>query len=362
MDCTKVADNGFFELDNILTKLGFIKSKWTNCVYFKKDIILLVYVDDIIIFGKTKGEIDNLIESLKENFDLKILGKTRKLLGIEFLEIDNKLFIHQKSYIEKICKRYDSYKCNFSSLPIAKGTILSKLDCPKTSEEANEIATFPYRSLLGSLAFISSRTRPDITYTVNLLSQFQSEPGIKHWDSLLKLLGYLRSTQDYMLDISKVENLNLRCFSDSDYAANRDDRVSIGGFIIFLDKVPISWRTSKQKSVSLSTMEAEYISMTEAAKELIWLKNVLEDNNLNLNLNDCKLYGDNQSAISFSRSPVENQRTKHISVRYHFLRNLVYDKTLKLGYISSRDNLADIFTKALTKEQLRKFCTEIFEM
>ncbi|GFW95986.1 retrovirus-related Pol polyprotein from transposon TNT 1-94 [Trichonephila clavipes] len=113
---------------------------------------------------------------------------------------------------------------------------------------------------------------------------------------------------------------------DSDFATNRDDRVSMGGFITFIDETPISSRTFKQKSVSLSTMEAEYVSLTEAAKEFIWLKNVIDNKSLNLELSENVMFCDNQAAISFSKSPVENYRTKHIDVRYHFLRNLIYDK------------------------------------
>ncbi|GFV34622.1 retrovirus-related Pol polyprotein from transposon TNT 1-94 [Trichonephila clavipes] len=134
--------------------------------------------------------------------------------------------------------------------------------------------------------------------------------------------------QEYKLELSKVKSLKLRCYSDSDFATNRDDRVSMGGFITFIDETPISSRTFKQKSVSLSTMEAEYVSLTEAAKEFIWLKNVIDNKSLNLELNENVMFCDNQAAISFSKLPVENYRTKHIDVRYHFLRNLIYDKLL----------------------------------
>ncbi|GFV50591.1 retrovirus-related Pol polyprotein from transposon TNT 1-94 [Trichonephila clavipes] len=137
--------------------------------------------------------------------------------------------------------------------------------------------------------------------------------------------------QEYKLELSKVKSLKLRCYSDSDFAINRDDRVSMGGFITFIDETPISSRTFKQKSVSLSTMEAEYVSLTEAAKEFIWLKNVIGNKSLNLELSENVMFCDNQAAISVSKSPVENYRTKHIDVRYHFLRNLIYDKGLKEG-------------------------------
>ncbi|GFX99632.1 retrovirus-related Pol polyprotein from transposon TNT 1-94 [Trichonephila clavipes] len=176
--------------------------------------------------------------------------------------------ISEESTLESA--KNEKYKYPVSSLPISKGQVLSKLDSPKTSEE---ILTVPYRNLIGSLSFIAICTRPDIMYAVNVLSQFQANPGIKHWNCLLRLLGYLKYTQEYKLELSKVKSLKLRCYSDSDFATNRDDRVSMGGFITFIDETPISWRTFQQKSVSLSTMEAEYVSLTEAAKEFIWLKN-----------------------------------------------------------------------------------------
>ncbi|PRD20785.1 UNVERIFIED_CONTAM: Retrovirus-related Pol polyprotein from transposon TNT 1-94 [Trichonephila clavipes] len=202
----------------------------------------------------------NLVESPKE---AKVLGYDIVMFGDTKKDLDN-----------------------VSSLPIPKGLVLSKLDCPSTPAEINEMAKYPYRNLIGSLSFIAARTRPDVMYAVNLLSQFQSNPGIKHWNSLLKLL-------------------------DSDYAANRDDQVSTDEYILLVDETPISWRTFKQKCISLSTMEAEFVTLTEAAEELIWLKDVLENASLKLELNDCLLLCDNQAAISFSNSPFENHKTKH---------------------------------------------------
>ncbi|GFV43657.1 retrovirus-related Pol polyprotein from transposon TNT 1-94 [Trichonephila clavipes] len=245
---------------------------------------LLLHVDDIVMFGETKKDLDNGITLLQGHFDLKILGKT--ILGIEFQETKEKLYINQSSYVEKLCKQYERFKFPVSSLPIPKGLMLSKLDCPSTPAEIDEMAKYPYRNLIGSLSFIAARTRPDIIYTVNILSQFQSNPGIKHRNSLLKLLSYLKYTYYYKLELSKISNLNLTCYSDLDYTDNRDDRVSIGGCILLVDETLISWRTFKQKCISFSTMEVEFVTLTEVAKELIWLKDGLENESLKLELND----------------------------------------------------------------------------
>ncbi|GFX34793.1 retrovirus-related Pol polyprotein from transposon TNT 1-94 [Trichonephila clavipes] len=343
--------------------IKILENRWVYTIkYDEKNKIVrykarLVARDDMIIFGKEMEKVNFVLQLLQKNFDLKIMGKTKKLLGIEFEEIGNSLFIHQRSYIRRLCEIFEKYKYPVSSLPISKGQLLSKLDSPKTSEE---ILTVPYRNLIGSLSFIAICTRPDIMYAVNVLSQFQANPGIKHWNCLLRLLGYLKYTQEYKLELSKVKSLKLRCYSDSDFATNRDDRVSMGGFITFIDESPISWRTFKQKSVSLSTMEAEYVSLTEAAKEFIWLKNVINNKSLNLELSENVMFCDNQAAISFSKSPVENYRTKHIDVRYHFLRNLIYDKVFQIKYIGTKNNLVDIFTKPMVKEKLLEFCRKLF--
>ncbi|GBN12901.1 Retrovirus-related Pol polyprotein from transposon TNT 1-94 [Araneus ventricosus] len=272
----------FQEMNTTLDRLKFRKLKWVNCVYFyQNNVVLLLYVDDIILIGKSNDYVNKVIELLKCHFDLRILGKTQKLLGVEFQELDGNLFMHQNDYINKICELYKEFNFPVSSLPIAKGTVLSKLQCPSTSVEITEMKNYPYRSLLGSLSYIASRTRPDISYAVNILSQFQENPGIIHWNILLKLLGYLSTTRGLQLNLSRVSDLNVECYSDADFAANCDDRVSIGGFIILLDEVPISWRTSKQKCISLSTMEAEYVSLTDASKELLWIQRILEEYKLN---------------------------------------------------------------------------------
>ncbi|GBM87146.1 Retrovirus-related Pol polyprotein from transposon TNT 1-94 [Araneus ventricosus] len=355
----------FQEMNTTLDRLKFRKLKWVNCVYFyQNNVVLLLYVDDIILIGKSNDYVNKVIELLKCHFDLRILGKTQKLLGVEFQELDGNLFMHQNDYINKICELYKEFNFPASSLPIAKGTVLSKLQCPSTSVEITEMTNYPYRSLLGSLSYIASRTRPDISYAVNILSQFQENPGIIHWNILLKLLGYLSTTRGLQLNLSRVSDLNVECYSDADFAANRDDRVSIGGFIILLDEVPISWRTSKQKCISLSTMEAEYVSLTDASKELLWIQRILEECKkvLDQSLFTFKyaVYCDNQAAINFSNSCIENMRTKHIDIKYHFLRDLIFKEYFELKYICTKKNVADIFTKAQTKFNLKPFLDKIF--
>ncbi|GFU86079.1 retrovirus-related Pol polyprotein from transposon TNT 1-94 [Trichonephila clavipes] len=166
------------------------------------------------------------------------------------------------------------------------------------SDENNKIVRYKTRYYVCSKCIIS----------------IPSKPGNKTLELLIEIIRLFKIHSRIQIRTSKVKSLKLRCHSDSDFATNRDVRVSMGGFITFIDETPISWRTFKQKSVSLSTMEAEYVSLTEAAKEFIWLKNVIDNKSLNLELSENVMFCDNQAAISFSKSPVENYRTKHIDL------------------------------------------------
>ncbi|GBN17458.1 Retrovirus-related Pol polyprotein from transposon TNT 1-94 [Araneus ventricosus] len=177
-------------------------------------------------------------------------------------------------YIDEIHRRFSEYLIPFFSLPISKGVVFTRSQCPQTNHEREEIAEFPYRNLLGCLSFLANPTRPDISYAVNILSQYQNNPGKEHWKGLLRLLGYVKSTSFYQLNLSCFKP-KIVAFSDSVFAACRDDRVSIGGEIIFIGQAPIMWRTFKEKCISLSTMEAEFIALTEAAKEMTWFDRIL---------------------------------------------------------------------------------------
>ncbi|GFV49269.1 retrovirus-related Pol polyprotein from transposon TNT 1-94 [Trichonephila clavipes] len=338
--------------------IKFLENRWVYTIKYDENNKIVRYKARLVARGNTqlRGESFDEVFSPVINFTIVRLFFTICVCLWKWTHIQvdiTNAYLYANLDTVIYMKQPTGYEIDYNKVC----QVLSKLDSPKTSEE---ILTVPYRNLIGSLSFIAIRTRPDIMYAVNVLSQFQANPGIKHWDCLLRLLGYLKYTQEYKLELSKVKSLKLRCYSDSNFATNRDDRVSMGGFITFIDETPISWRTFKQKSVSLSTMEAEYVSLTEAAKEFIWLKNVIDNKSLNLELSENVMFCDNQAAISFSKSPVENCRTKHIDVRYHFLRNLIYDKVFQIKYIGTKNNLADIFTKPMVKEKLLEFCRKLF--
>lgn len=354
----------FFEIHKVLTNIGFSKFNGCNCAYsFNSNAVLILYVDDFVVFGRDSSVCKQVISILGKHFDVKVLGNTRKLLGVEFEESDGNILIHQASYIDEVCNRYREFRFPISSLPIVKSCVYSKTDCPKTSEESEEISQLPYRNILGCLSFIASRTRPDISYAVNIFSQFQSNPGISHWNGMLKLLGYVSSTRDLKLNLT-CNKPQFLVYSDADFASNRDDRTSMGGQLVTLNNSPVEWRAFKQKCVSLSTMESEFVAMTEASRELIWFDRVLTecfDRKIILNRPiQSVLFVDNMATIDFVRSPIENCRSKHIDVKLFFVRDLVQSNSFSLKYISSKSNLADVFTKPLAKQELERFIDFLF--
>lgn len=356
----------FFEIDRVLSKIGFEKFSHCNCVYiFKNSVILLLYVDDFVLFCKDVVGIERVVSLLNKYFDLKALGKTRKLLGVEFEEDERTLFLYQTSYIEEVYKKFDNFNIPTRSLPITKNNIYSKSQSPQTIAEINEMKSIPYRNLLGCLSFLASRTRPDISYAVNILSQFQSEPGLVHWHGLLNLLGYVWHTKNEKLTLS-CHLPQIISFSDADFAANRDDRISVGGQLVCLGDSPISWKTFKEKCICLSTMESEFVAMTEVSKELVWFDNILQEcfskNLIKDPLLKPILYVDNQAAINFVKSPIENSRSKHIDVKLLFIRELVLKDVFQVLYVRSKENLADVFTKPMTRLELNSFKKKLFDL
>ena len=212
----------------------------------------------------------------------------------------------------------------------------------------------PYASAVGSLMYAMLCTRPDICYVVGVVSRFQSNPGPEHWVAVKHILKYLRRTRDYMLVYSGGD-LNLQGFTDSDFQGDKDSRKSTSGSVFTLGGGAIVWRSIKQSSIADSTMEAEYIAASEAAKEAVWLKNFLSDLEVVPNMDKAvTLYCDNSGAVANSKEPRSHKRGKHIERKYHLIREIVNRGDVIVTKIPTLDNLADPFTKTLTEKQFFK--------
>lgn len=344
----------FLELDNTFNELGFDKIKDSNCIYvFKSEVIVLVYVDDFAVFAKNNERLNEVINLIKLKFEIKVLGKIRHFLGVDFEERNGEIFMHQQSYIEKLAEKFNIPKIK-SKLPLTPGIVLN------AAVEGEQAVDVPYRELVGCLLFLASHTRPDIQFSVIALAQFSNCPSLKHWKYLCQVLQYVVNTKELAINLSRISNCTLNVYTDASWASDLVDRKSISGFIVFIDNVPIIWNSCKQKCIALSSMEAEYVSLSDSIKELCWLLRIMDNFSvlLNLKIDKPNVFCDNQSAIHFSRNSIENNRTKYIDTRIYFVKDNLNKFNLK--FVSGSANVADLFTKVLPSQKFLYYCKWIF--
>ena len=347
------------KFDGFMQMNGYYKCNADHCCYFKRFqsgyIILLLYVDDMLVAGSDMDEIRRLKKQLSSEFDMKDLGAAKQILGMRINRDKSKgtLELSQTEYIGRVLKRFNMSDAKAVSTPLASHFRLSKEQSPKTNEEESFMAKVPYASAIGSLMYAMVCTRPDIAHAVGAVSRFMTNPGKLHWEAVKWILRYLRGTTDKCLCFGRGE-LRLQGFVDSDFAAEVDHRRSTTGYVFTVGTTAVSWVSQLQKIVALSTTEAEYVAMTEASKEMIWLQGLLAE----LGFKQVKnvLHCDSQSAIHLAKNSAFHSRTKHIGLRYHFVRSLLEDGVLTLEKIQGSKNPADMLTKAVTTEKL-KLCS-----
>jgi hypothetical protein len=351
----KQAPRAWFErFTSHLLTLGFTASVADASLFVLKQdsviVYLLLYVDDIIITGSDSTVVSNIISQLSTTFEVKDLGPLRYFLG---LQIDYKkagFFVHQSKYITDLLTKFKMSDCKPASTPIATAPVLS------TSASDSLADPTPYRSLVGALQY-ATFTRPDITFAVNRVCQFMHNPSSAHFVAAKRILRYLKGSLDKGV-LFQPGPLTLTAFTDADWAGDPVDRRSTSGITVFLGNNPITWLSKKQHTVSRSSTEAEYRSLATGAAELAWLRQVICD--LGLYLASAPImWCDNTSALALASNPVFHGRTKHIEVDYHFVRERVVRGDICLQFISTDDQVADIFTKALPTPRFHRLCSKL---
>ena len=340
--------------DTSIKSYGFEQNIDEPCVYKriidKKVVFLVLYVDDILLIGNDIGVLSDVKSWLASQFQMKDLGEASYVLGIQIIrDRKNKLLaLSQASYIDKILMRFSMQNSKKGNLPFRHGVHLSKEQCPKTPQEIEDMRRIPYASAVGSLMYAMLCTRPDICYSVGIVSRYQSNPGFDHWVAVKHILKYLRRTRNYMLVYSGEDLIPLG-YTDSDFQSDKDSRKSTSGSVFTLGSGAIVWRSVKQSCIADSTMEAEYVAACEAAKEAVWLRKFLTDLEVVPDMDKpLTLYCDNSGAVANSKEPRSHKRGKHIERKYHLIREIVQRGDANVMKIASQDNLADPFTKTLT--------------
>ena len=350
-------------------EIGLTRCTSDQCLYYRFDsdgtiLIVCLYVDDIVIASSTLELYDEIFAHLHERFRANSLGELRWFLGMQIVQSEDRFTIRvsQMQYIRKIIETLHFEDIPLSAIPMRPNVKLSVDQSPQTESEERAMATVPFRTAIGMLIFLMICTRPELAFSVSNVARFMKSPGIYHWEAVQVICGYLRNTMELGLTYRRQSNQKhpLLCgYCDADWASNDiDSRKSISGIVYMMSGGPISWKSRFQKSLALSSMESEYYAMGDAAKEAKSLRLVYNEVNRFLEQEDLMaptpIHGDGQSAMDLSNNPVQPRRSRHIDLKHHFIRVLVADGVTKFVKIASSDNLADIFTKPLSKFQFQK--------
>ena len=313
-------------------------------------MLIALFVDDTIICCNNLQVLSTEKKMLSTKFEMDDQGEIHYFLGMAIKRdrASRILTIDQSLYLDKVLKRFGMTECNPVSTPLENG---KKFE-PNKDDEPFELAE--YQSAVGSLIYAAVSTRPDLSIAVAILSQFMANPNKEHWSGIKRVLRYVKGTSHYGLMYRYSDEFSLTGYSDADWAGDEATRKSMSGYIFKLGECTISWGSKKQSVVALSTTEAEYIALSLACQEAVWLRNLLT--NVQLKQAVTTIHEDNQGAITLSKNPTSHSRTKHIDIKYHYVRDLIARKEINVIYCPSNKMIADLFTKGLPRiqyEQLR---------
>ena len=334
----------FGRFNKVMVELNYHQARGDHALFIKHSstgrvTILLVYVDDILITGGDCEEIQMLTKALFAQFEMKALGQLKFFLGIEVTYSKDEISLSQHKYVLDLLQETVQLGCKPTTTPLDVNVKIGKGD-----EGAAVDKGFNQR-IIGKLIYLN-HTRPDISYAISLLSQFMSEPYEIHLRATYRILSYLKFTVGQGLLFGWEGGLSLEAYTDSDWEGYVIDRRSTSGYCTFLGGSLITWRSKKQKEVSLSSAEAELRALKRGVTECRWLKHLLED--IGVYDGACiVLYCDNQSALAIAKNPVQHDRTKHMAMNRHYLSENIDCRIIRPTFIHSADQKSDIFTKPL---------------
>lgn len=329
------------KFSSTLKHIGLKQLDTDPCIFKTEegDVIFGIYVDDGILIGKDKSKIKKILNDLEKHFEMTYCENPISFLGIEIKRKEGQILLGQEEYASSIIEKFNMNDAKSCPTPLVKNNI-------EKEKEIEVVLSYPYREAIGSLMYLNSRTRPDLSFAVNYESRFLENPTEQDVKNVKRTLRYIQGHKNINIGYETNSDLTkLEAYSDSDFAGDTKSRRSTSGYIIMFCGGPIQWCSRKQPIVALSSCEAEYIAAAECCKELLYLKSLLQE------LLDTKmkatLYIDNQSAIKLVENGVLNRRSKHIDVRYKFIHEKVVNGEISVAYVPTTLQYADILTKPL---------------
>ncbi|KAJ0714765.1 putative RNA-directed DNA polymerase [Helianthus annuus] len=341
----------YMRFANFLLAHGFRSSTCDNSLFIYKDgdqtCYLLLYVDDIVLTASSTSLLNHIISTLSREFAMTDLGQLHHFLGIKVTRDERGLFLDQAQYAKDIISRAHMTDCKPCSTPVDLSSKLSASDGTLFHDPTL------YRSLAGALQYLTF-TRPDISYAVQQVCLFMHEPRDPHYAFLKRILRYLQGTVTYGIRLTKSTSHSLVAYSDADWGGCPDSRRSTSGYCVFLGDNLVSWSSKRQPTISRSSAEAEYRGVANAVAEATWIRNLLLELHLPLR-HASVVYCDNVSAVYLSDNPVQHQRTKHIEIDIHFVREKVRVGQIRVLHVPSSLQYADNFTKGISRQLFQSF-------
>ena len=348
-------------IDGILRRMGFHRLSADHGVYVKWDgvnrVWLALYVDDIFLTGKNLARIQETKQVLGTDMKVKDLGEARYLLGIELRRRhqfgdmkEGDILLVQEKYVKDMLVRYQMVDCKPANTPLEPNVKMSEEDCPSSDLEKEEMAEFPYRSVVGSLMYLAVCTRPDICQAVSELSRFNNNPGRVHWEGAKRVLRYLKGSAGVGLLYTGGESADLWGYVDASHASCPDTGKGRAGYVFISAGAAVSWSSKRLGSASLSSCESEYMGLTLAAQEasfLSQLKGEMDGVEKEEDRKGIRLLTDSQSAKALAENPVYHGRSKHILAKWHFVRERVESGQVKLEDVRTAYMAADMLTKSV---------------
>jgi Reverse transcriptase (RNA-dependent DNA polymerase) len=327
--------------------MGFKRLKSDSGVFVlmrsgRPEVIVIVYIDDAVFLGRQKHLVNNHKERFMRTWECRDLGETKEFLKMRISRLKGVITLDQKDYLMTVLKRFNMHNVKEASTPLPSGynPVPNKLPVDKKLRTK-------YQQVIGSLLYLMLGTRPDIAYAVTRMAQFAANPSEEHLTKALYICKYLAGTTDYSLQYG-LKQEGLYAYADADWASDLESQRSTTGYLVLLSGTAISWNSRAQKTIALSSTEAEYMSLSDTCRQLIWMRSFLKE--LGMPVGAIPLCGDNQGAIFNASNPVQEKRTKHIDIRFHYIREKVSDGEVTLHFVTTDQNPADMFTKNLARD------------
>ena len=347
----KQAPRAWYEtLSSFLINSGFIRGVVDPTLFRRSNdkhlMLVQIYVDDIIFGSSDDTMVAEFANLMINKFQMSMNREISFFLGLQIKQIDQGIFIHQEKYTSELLKKYSMDTCSSAKVPMSFGTKMSADILGESVDQKN------YRGMIGSLLYLTA-SRPDIMFSTCICARYQSNPKMSHLTAVKQIFRYLKGTKSLGIWYPSNKDFRLQAYTDADHACCKLNTKSTSGGCQFLGGRLVSWSSKKQNCVSLSTAEAEYVVAASCCSQVLWMKSQLLD--YWYRMLRIPIYCDSKSAIAISHNPIQHSLTKHIDIRYHFLKDNILKSNIEMFFIPSIEEIADVFTKALDEKTFNHF-------